>query len=41
MNKLWLVPWFGLDQTENTLENHATLKDIEAFHHYCAANKLA
>ena len=40
MNKLWLVQWFGFDQTENTWENHANLKDVEAFHHYCTANKV-
>lgn len=41
MKKLWLVQWFGVYQTESTWEDHVTLEDVEAFHHYCAANKLS
>ena len=41
MNKLW-VQLFDVDQKESTWEDHATLKNVEAFHHtYCAANKIS
>jgi len=36
-NKLWLVQW-QLDGDEKPFE---VLKDVEAFHHYCAANGLS
>ena len=39
-NKLWLVQWYGDDAPSNTWENHATLKDVEAFHQYCATHTL-
>ena len=39
-NKLWLVQWHSDDTPSNTWENHATLKDVEAFHRYCATHRL-
>jgi hypothetical protein len=39
-NKLWLVRWFGNDPPEDTWETHDNLKDVEAFHHYCATHRL-
>jgi hypothetical protein len=39
-NKTWLVRWFGDAQPKETWTTHDNLKDVEAFHHYCAAHKL-
>lgn len=39
-NKLWLVKWLVDEPPGGTWENRETLKDVEAFHHYCAAHKL-
>ena len=39
-NKLWLVKWLIDEPPGDTWENRETLKDVEAFHQYCAANKL-
>ena len=39
-NKLWLVKWLVDEPPGGTWENRQTLKDIEVFHHYCAAHKL-
>ena len=39
-NKVWLVQWHGDDAPSNTWENHATLKDVEALHQYCATHGL-
>ena len=39
-NKLWLVQWHGDDAPSNTWENLSTLKDVEAFHQYCATHRL-
>ena len=35
-----LVKWLIDEPPGGTWENRETLKDVEAFHHYCAANKL-
>jgi hypothetical protein len=40
LNKLWLVKWYGSEVPEETWETHDNLKDVEAFHHYCAAHQL-
>jgi len=37
-NKLWLVPWQLDGDEDETLKPFEFLKDVEAFHHYCAAN---
>jgi hypothetical protein len=39
-NKPWLMKWLIDEPPGGTWENRETLKDVEAFHHYCAANKL-
>ena len=39
MDKRWFVEWFG-DDTPHTWEGHATLKNVEAFHQYCATHQL-
>ena len=39
-NKLWLVKWLVDEPPGGTWETRETLKDVEAFHHYCAAHKL-
>ena len=39
-NKLWLVKWLIDEPPGGTWENRETLKDVEAFHHCCAAKKL-
>ena len=33
-------PMYGDDAPSNTWENFATLKDVEAFHQYCATHRL-
>jgi hypothetical protein len=38
-DKRWLVEWFGAD-SPHTWERHATLKNVEAFHQYCATHQL-
>ena len=35
--KIWLVQWYGEDPPNSTWKNHATLKDVKAFHQYCTA----
>jgi hypothetical protein len=37
---MWLVKWLIDEPPGGTWENRETLKDVEAFHHYCAAHKL-
>jgi hypothetical protein len=39
-NKLWPVQRHGDDAPSNTWENLSTLKDVEAFHQYCAKHRL-
>jgi len=38
--KKWLVRWAGTDTPEETWENYDTLKNVEAFHQYCAALQI-
>ena len=39
--KLWLVQWQLDGDEDETWEPFEVLKDVEAFHHYCAANGLS
>ena len=39
-NKLWLVQWQLDGDKDETWEPFEVLNDVEAFHHYCAANGL-
>jgi hypothetical protein len=40
-NKRWRVLWSLEDgKEEETWETHEVLKNVEAFHHYCATHKL-
>ena len=39
-DKRWLVQWSGTEAPDQTWETYETLKDVEAFHHYCAALQL-
>ena len=40
-DKRWLVQrWSGTKTPDKTWDNYETLKDVEAFHHYCEALQL-
>jgi hypothetical protein len=39
--KLWLVQWQLDGDEDETWEPFEVLKDVESFHHYCAANGLS
>jgi transposase InsO family protein len=39
-DKRWLVRWVGNNPPDETWERYDTLRDVEAFHHYCASHQL-
>jgi hypothetical protein len=39
-DKRWLVRWAGSTPPDETWERFDNLKNVEAFHHYCAALRL-
>jgi hypothetical protein len=39
-DKRWLVRWAGSSPPDETWERYDNLKNVEAFHHYCAALQL-